>query len=317
MSIYKRGDVWWLYLVPPHDGRRLRRSTGERERARAQQIHDELKADLWQRRSGRSLHAALETWAVGKGEPDRCRVGKLKTLVPDVSIDGLDLEALAAKVPQKTPGTFNRYVNLLSAAGVKGLKRRKDPKGKRVRWLTADEWKALRAELPEHQVPMADFALSTGLRQANVFRLEWSQIDLRRKLAWIHPDQAKAGKPLRVKLQPEAIRVLKAQRGLHKRWVFVSEKNPDEPPNEIKVGWKAAVRRAKIPHVTWHDLRHTWATWHVIGGTPLEVLKELGGWADIRMVLRYAHLADSHLDRYAGNAKPYQPNATKSRHRAA
>jgi integrase len=45
----------------------------------------------------------------------------------------------------------------------------------------------------------------------------------------------------------------------------------------------------------WHDLRHTWASWHVQNGTPLRELMELGGWASYEMVLRYAHLAADHL----------------------
>jgi integrase len=72
--------------------------------------------------------------------------------------------------------------------------------------------------------------------------------------------------------------------------------------------WKAAVTRADIAYCTWHDLRHTWATWHVMGGTPLEVLQKLGGWKDLRMVLKYAHLAESFVDRYAENAQPYSHN---------
>ena len=49
----------------------------------------------------------------------------------------------------------------------------------------------------------------------------------------------------------------------------------------------------------WHDLRHTWASWHVQAGTPLLVLKELGGWASLDMVLRYAHLSADHLAEHA------------------
>jgi integrase len=49
----------------------------------------------------------------------------------------------------------------------------------------------------------------------------------------------------------------------------------------------------------WHDLRHTWASWHVQAGTPIHVLQELGGWSDIRMVQKYAHLAPEHLAEYA------------------
>ena len=67
--------------------------------------------------------------------------------------------------------------------------------------------------------------------------------------------------------------------------------------------WDAACKRAGIEAgFTFHDLRHTWASWHVMGGTPLEVLRQLGGWADIKMVLRYAHLAPGYVAQYANNA---------------
>jgi len=48
----------------------------------------------------------------------------------------------------------------------------------------------------------------------------------------------------------------------------------------------------------WHDLRHTWASWHAQDRTPLHVLQELGGWASSEMVQRYAHLATEHLSRW-------------------
>jgi site-specific recombinase XerD len=57
--------------------------------------------------------------------------------------------------------------------------------------------------------------------------------------------------------------------------------------------------RAGITDFRWHDLRHTWASWHIQQGTPLHVLQELGGWSDIRMVQRYAHLSTDHLAVYA------------------
>lgn len=52
-----------------------------------------------------------------------------------------------------------------------------------------------------------------------------------------------------------------------------------------------------------NHFRHTWASWHVQNGTPLHLLKELGGWADLTMVLRYAHLSSKHLEEYAQNSK--------------
>ncbi len=59
------------------------------------------------------------------------------------------------------------------------------------------------------------------------------------------------------------------------------------------------MRDSGIKDFRWHDLRHTWVSWHVQRGTPLHVLKVLGGWESIEMVLRYAHLAASHLTQWA------------------
>ena len=56
-----------------------------------------------------------------------------------------------------------------------------------------------------------------------------------------------------------------------------------------------------IENFRWHDWRQTWASWHVQNGTPIHVLQELGGWSDVRMVQRYAHLAPEHLSADAGN----------------
>jgi len=69
---------------------------------------------------------------------------------------------------------------------------------RRIRFLTREEAQRLLAALPEHLADMAAFSLATGLRASNVTRLQWSQVDLARRLAWIHPDQAKARKAIRV-----------------------------------------------------------------------------------------------------------------------
>jgi hypothetical protein len=59
--------------------------------------------------------------------------------------------------------------------------------------------------------------------------------------------------------------------------------------------WKSALRRAGIYHFRWHDLRHVWATWHIIAGTTLGELQELGAWKSEAMVRRYAHFAPEQM----------------------
>ena len=99
-----------------------------------------------------------------------------------------------------------------------------------------------------------------------------------RSTAWILHDEAKAGKAIAVPLNADAKTVPAV-------CVFSYAGKP--------------VERAGIEGFRWHDLRHTWASWHVQSGTSLQELMELGGWSTMEMVMRYAHLAADHLQRAA------------------
>ena len=171
-----------------------------------------------------------------------------------------------------------------------------EPK-RRIRWLTRDEAERLLKELPSHLADMARFSLATGLREANVTGLEWDQVDLERRIAWIHPDQAKGRRAIAVPLNAEAVVVLRRQQGMHPTWVFTFKGKRVTKANNH--AWRKALLRAGIKDFRWHDLRHTWASWHIQGGTPLSVLQELGGWESPEMVRRYAHLSADHLADYA------------------
>jgi integrase len=59
--------------------------------------------------------------------------------------------------------------------------------------------------------------------------------------------------------------------------------------------WERSLRRAGIENFRFDDLRHRWASWHVMSGARLQELMEPGGWKSFEMVLRYAHLAPEHL----------------------
>ena len=251
--------------------------------------------------------------------------------------------ALAAEKPapaeKATSGaTVNRHLAQLSAIlhyahgrgwldAVPPIAKAAEP-ARRVAWLTQEKAADLLAELPPHLAAMAAFALATGLRESNVRLLTWQQVDVGRAVAWFDADEMKAGRTHNVPLNAAALRVLARQAGAHKRWVFpVPRWEPaqgpggeprqvsDAPTGKISsAAWRKACTRAGVPWLRFHDLRHTWASWHVQSGTPLPVLQELGGWKSLAMVQRYAHLGSSHVAQWAGNlaaggTTPAQPAA--------
>lgn len=127
---------------------------------------------------------------------------------------------------------------------------------RRIRFLTQDQAAVLLKELPEHLRDMATFTLVTGLRAANVMGLTWEQVDLSRKLAWIHPDQAKARRAIAVPLNEAAAAVVARQVGRHPERVFTYQ---GQPVKQVSTkAWHKALARAGIENFRWHDLRHTW-----------------------------------------------------------
>ena len=90
----------------------------------------------------------------------------------------------------------------------------------RIRWLTQVEATKLLNELPAHLKAMAKFTLATGLRESNVVKLEWSQVDMQRSCCWIHADQAKGKRDIAVPLNDEAIKVIRDQIGKNQTYVF-------------------------------------------------------------------------------------------------
>jgi integrase len=149
---------------------------------------------------------------------------------------------------------------------------------KRVRWITEAEAARLLAALPPHLSDMAEFALATGLRARNVRELVWSQVDLSRQIAWLYADQVKNNTDLTLPLNTTAIAVIRRRIGSHDTHVFSYRGKP--LCNINADAWQRACTLAGITDFRWHDLRHTWASWHVQNGTSLQEVMELG-WMEV------------------------------------
>lgn len=329
MALYKRGSIWWFRHGSVRESTHTddRHTAGEYE---ARRVHE-----LWREKAlgespGPTLAEAIADWVAGHAihkrsyADDWLRLQAMEAFIPDIRVAAVKTATLAeirnkvvasrtigkAKRPIK-PATANRYLAILSAVlnrcheldiikAVPAIPYQDEPDGK-LDFLTRQQAVALINEAPAHLSRMIRFSLATGLRDANMRGLEWSKINLATRTAWVQAEDAKGKRAISIPLNEDAVRVLRECFGHHKERVFVYEGNPITQ-GAGNSAFRKAKARAGVPHITWHTLRHSWASWHIQRGTSLKTLQELGGWSSIDMVLRYAHLAPGHAAAFAENS---------------
>lgn len=168
------------------------------------------------------------------------------------------------------------------------------------RWVTREQAHALLAQLPEHSADMMRFALATGLRRSNVTGMEWARVDMARQCCYVPSPQSKTEEP--IPLNADAMAVLERWAGRHPKYVFcctVKGKVVAPIYQVTTKTWREAAKAAGLQGVTFHSMRHSWASWQTQAGTPPRQLQELGGWKDLQMPMRYSHLNPGHLEQYA------------------
>lgn len=320
MSIKQQeGGIYHVDITIP-GGKRVRHSTGTSDKKAAQEYHDTLKAKLW--RVTKLDETPSITWdeaAVRWLNEKAHKASIANDVTAIVYFTGLwrgkylteigrDQIAKAVEAIDCADSTRNRYVACVRAILTRAAKewgmldtippvRTYREAKKRIRWLTQEEASRLIQSLPDHYAQITRFALATGLRMSNILELEWSQVDMQRRTAWIHPDQAKGRRAIAVPLDESAVEVIRERLGKDNERVF-GRINRIESRT-----WKRGLALAGIDNFRFHDLRHTWASWHIQAGTPLGVLQELGGWECVEMVQKYAHLSTEHLAGFGLNVK--------------
>ena len=70
---------------------------------------------------------------------------------------------------------------------------------------------------------------------------------------------------------------------------------------DLRKAFSTACRKAGVEDFDIHDLRHTFASWLVMNGTPVFEVSKLLRHASVQMTERYAHLAPNHLHNAVGN----------------
>ena len=147
----------------------------------------------------------------------------------------------------------------------------------------------------DHHTPIILIALNTGLRRGEIFNLRWEDINFHTKTLTVHGETAKSGERRYVPLNKEIIVVLKNWQNNNQYGELVFPGKDRKPLKEIKSTWYPVRDKAKIKNFRFHDLRHTFASKLVMKGIPLNTVRELLGHADLKMTLRYSHLAPDHM----------------------
>lgn len=273
--------------------------------------------------AGKTWDDAVRKWLVDKADKrslasDQSNIRWLNKFLSGIPLTDIDKEVIDSLRTKKiasgaSNATVNRMLALLRSIlrmavvewewipSTPHVRLLREPV-RRVRFLSPKQAVRLLSELPPHLAAMAAFSLATGLRRANVTGLRWEQVDIKRQIAWFDSDDMKNGNPHAVPLNDDAMRVLLSRRGAHPVYVFTYKGN--KIVQASTAAWYKALERAGIRDFRWHDLRHTWASWHVQSGTPLLALQELGGWESAEMVRRYAHFSQSNLSVFAANLPP-------------
>jgi integrase len=169
-------------------------------------------------------------------------------------------------------------------------------------FLTFDEAERLVSAADAEWRPMLTLALKSGLRLGELFGLQWADVDfaagrltVRRSIWRGVTGTPKGGRSRVVDLPGSVLRMLKESRHLKGPFVFCDAAGNPRTEGVCRWPLRQTLIRAGITRergtISWHDLRHTYASHLVMRGTPLKVVQELLGHASIEMTMRYAHLS--------------------------
>lgn len=134
--------------------------------------------------------------------------------------------------------------------------------------------------------------LLCGCRLRELLHARWEDIDLERRT--FHVRKAKNGHARFVPLAQAAIDLLNEVPRFEGCPYVVPNPATKKPYTTLKSAWRVVIKRAKLPGLRQHDLRHISAS-YLIRGADLFVVGKILGHRDYRSTQRYAHLANDSL----------------------
>jgi len=330
-GIYKRGEVWWICYAAL-DGKMVRKSSGSSKFKDAELMLHTAKKSVQEGKPERKLIANYSfeelaekytAWMTGRHKSADSKAYRIKQMksrfgsLPLKHFNTMLVEQYQTDLTTKglKPGSVNKNISLLKAMFNKAvewemveedtLKRVRKVKlskesNKRLRFLTVKESQALISVCDDHLRPIVITALHTGMRRGEILKLTWESVDLVH--GFISLTDTKNGDGREIPIDGTLRETLNR---LPRRFVDKDGKKELVPyvfhdPKTLKCykgikrSFHTALTGAKIKDFRFHDCRHTFASQLIMAGVDLTTVKELLGHKDIKMTLRYAHLAPAH-----------------------
>lgn len=330
MSIYKRGAVYWIRFE--FRGREIRKSAYTGVKSEAQEFERRIREKYARiargdkprvtfaeaREKFTNEYFVAQELAISSQERYLTSLTALETFFGNDHIDEISRSRIidfansriAQQVsPEKDLACLSSLMSYMvdceaiEINPVITVKRKLLRKKKaRVRFLIKEQYEVLLEQCTFQQLrEMITFAVETGLRLEEQLSLQWSQIDHKRHEVRLTNTKSKL--PRQVPLSERAAAQLSAQ---PKRpgcpYIFTTVEGARYAWNVkgspcFRKAWEGALRRAKIEEFTWHDLRHTFASWAIKGWhdwqdekMPIADLSKWLGHQSLQMTMRYAHL---------------------------
>jgi integrase len=217
-------------------------------------------------------------------------------------------EARTALVPGRAPATVNRHLSAMRTVFNWGRNRQfvpmergwptkmmlREPKG-RTRYLSDVELKAVLAEAKKRgptEYAMLVVSLATGVRQGELLRLTWADVDFERERVRIL--ETKNDTSRAVHLPATAVEALKAVKKLPVVGArcFLDHRGKPYVKDTIHQWWNVVRNQAGITNFKWHDLRHSCASFLAQKGATLLEIGSVLGHKSPSVTMRYSHLVE-------------------------
>lgn len=357
--LYKRGDYFHAYFsFVSENGQRIqfRESTGQVEEQKANQYClkrlGEIRQAERQKASGElpsitideAFGRFFEEKAQFEARPDSI-LSRLRILKETLKKFGVNyLHEIDEPIINKfksdqrdrlSNGSINRYLSLISVIlnmaqdewkvkthRMKISKFKLKEKAENIKYLK--DWDVAQKiidQASKHLKPIIYTALYTGLRQGNILRLKWSEVDLENNLITVKvKDRTKdGGKVLSLPIIPALKEILDQQprindyvfnfrgkpiKSIARTWHSIFYKfipadkiTPQDVIEHRRIGnrlkaYKRVLKDPSLPYVNFHTLRHTAATWILKKTNNLRITQQILGHSDIHTTMKYAHVLD-------------------------